>query len=179
MDARRIRDPSRRRPDLPRRLVDRLPGEDAESLLAAAAAAIRAEDPGPTASPLIRRLSIAAETFRADLAKRPGIIAGYPWFEVWGRDTLIALPGLYLVPGKIDGAMRILRETFASMQDGLVPNRIPERRRGRRVPHGGRHALALRGGRLVADRLGETHPFVTDELLLALRDAFEAVLRGT
>ena len=159
--------------------VDRLPDAASSELMADAAAAIRSEDPGPPASPLVRRLSIAAEVFRADLARRPGIIAGYPWFEVWGRDTLIALPGLYLVTGKLEGAMRILREMIASMQDGLIPNRIPESGETAEFHTADATLWLFETVRLIADRLGERHPFVTDELLLALRDAFEAALRGT
>ena len=57
---------------------------------------------------------------------RPSVISGYPWFEVSGRETLLALPGLYLVPGKIEGAMGVLRELIQAMEDGLVPNRLPD-----------------------------------------------------
>ena len=98
--------------DRPRWLVasvDKLPSGEPEALLEAARAAILAEDPGPSAPLLQRRLTIAAETFRADLARTPGVVAGYPWLEVWGRDALAALPGLYLVTNKIDEAVRVLR----------------------------------------------------------------------
>lgn len=50
------------------------------------------------------------------------VIAGYPWFSDWGRDTMISLPGLFLATGRLDDARRVL-ETFASMEkDGLIPN---------------------------------------------------------
>lgn len=52
------------------------------------------------------------------------IIAGYPWFGDWGRDTMISLPGLTLVTGRHDVAERILR-TFGRFVDrGMVPNRF-------------------------------------------------------
>lgn len=54
------------------------------------------------------------------------IIAGYPWFADWGRDTMIALPGLTLSTGQLPLARRIL-ETWAGYVDqGMIPNRFPE-----------------------------------------------------
>jgi predicted glycogen debranching enzyme len=54
------------------------------------------------------------------------IVAGYPWFGDWGRDTMIALPGLLLVTGRLGEAGRTL-ETFALAQrDGLIPNRFSD-----------------------------------------------------
>jgi predicted glycogen debranching enzyme len=54
------------------------------------------------------------------------VIAGYPWFTDWGRDTMISLEGLCLTTGRFDTAARILR-TFAShIRDGLIPNLFPE-----------------------------------------------------
>jgi predicted glycogen debranching enzyme len=158
--------------------VEKLPQGEPEALLSAAEASLRAEDPGPSAKPVERRLTIAAEAFRADLARRPGIIAGYPWFEVWGRDTLLALPGLYLVPKRYDGAMRILRQVIACMQDGLIPNRIGDDE-APSAPAPDTTLWLFEVARLLADALGDRHPFVTDELLLALRDAFDAALGGT
>ena len=53
------------------------------------------------------------------------VIAGYPWFGDWGRDTMIALPGLTLATGRFDTARRIL-QTFARFVDqGMLPNVFP------------------------------------------------------
>jgi glycogen debranching enzyme len=80
----------------------------------------------------VRRLVLAADAF---LFARPldeapdgeSVIAGYPWFGDWGRDTLIALPGLTLATGRRDGARRILT-TFAGFVDrGMLPNVFPGR----------------------------------------------------
>ena len=61
-----------------------------------------------------------------DSAEGVTVIAGYPWFGDWGRDTMIALPGLTLVTGRHDEARRILRTWAALVRDGLLPNHFPE-----------------------------------------------------
>jgi predicted glycogen debranching enzyme len=74
------------------------------------------------------RLELAAEQFcvrRAD--GKPTLIAGYPWFTDWGRDTMIALPGLLLARGRIDEAREVLRGFCAHLDRGLIPNRFPDR----------------------------------------------------
>jgi len=54
------------------------------------------------------------------------IIAGYHWFGDWGRDTMIALPGLTLVSGKYDIARGILKTYAQYCDSGMIPNRFPE-----------------------------------------------------
>ena len=54
------------------------------------------------------------------------VLAGYPWFADWGRDTMIALPGLTLATGRIREAEAILRVFADHVQDGLLPNRFPD-----------------------------------------------------
>ena len=79
----------------------------------------------------IRQLVLAADQFvvRRPLADDPdgmSVIAGYHWFGEWGRDTMIALPGLALVTGRPEIARRILT-TFARFVDrGMLPNRFPD-----------------------------------------------------
>jgi len=60
---------------------------------------------------------------REDLAT---VIAGYPWFSDWGRDALIALPGLAIETGRLDLAGRVLAALAAAASEGLVPNRFAE-----------------------------------------------------
>ncbi|MEO8286879.1 MAG: amylo-alpha-1,6-glucosidase [Chloroflexota bacterium] len=56
----------------------------------------------------------------------PTVLAGYPWFTDWGRDTMIALPGLSLPTGRVREANKILR-TFAHFaREGLIPNNFPD-----------------------------------------------------
>jgi len=60
------------------------------------------------------------------------VIAGYPWFGDWGRDTMISLPGLTLTTGRPEVAASILR-TFARYVDqGMLPNRFPD---SGEIPH--------------------------------------------
>ena len=53
---------------------------------------------------------------------RPAVIAGYPWFGSWGRDTLISLPGLCFSTGRIADGIEILTEIGRHERDGLLPN---------------------------------------------------------
>jgi glycogen debranching enzyme len=54
------------------------------------------------------------------------VIAGYPWFTDWGRDTMISLEGLTLMTGRGNEAARILRTFAHYVRDGLIPNMFPE-----------------------------------------------------
>jgi predicted glycogen debranching enzyme len=54
------------------------------------------------------------------------IIAGYPWFSDWGRDTMIALPGLTLATGRPDVARGVLRSFTRYLDSGLLPNNFPD-----------------------------------------------------
>lgn len=53
---------------------------------------------------------------------RPAVIAGYPWFASWGRDTLISLPGLAFCSGRIGEGIEILTEIGRHEREGLLPN---------------------------------------------------------
>jgi predicted glycogen debranching enzyme len=54
------------------------------------------------------------------------IIAGYPWFTDWGRDTMISLEGLTLLTGRHPEARSILHTFAKHIRDGLIPNLFPE-----------------------------------------------------
>ncbi len=53
---------------------------------------------------------------------RPEVLAGYHWFDAWGRDTLISLPGLTFHAGRTDFGLRVLAEMGRHVEDGLIPN---------------------------------------------------------
>jgi len=50
------------------------------------------------------------------------IVAGFHWFEAWGRDTMISMPGLLLCTGRKEKAKKIFRSAAASLRNGLLPN---------------------------------------------------------
>jgi predicted glycogen debranching enzyme len=74
-------------------------------------------------SPLYR----AADAYLVQRGSGTTIVAGYPWFTDWGRDTFIALRGLCLAAGRLDDARRILLEWSGAISDGMLPNRFPDR----------------------------------------------------
>jgi predicted glycogen debranching enzyme len=81
---------------------------------------VRGGDPGR----IDMALESAARHFLVETSGRTGIIAGYPWFTDWGRDTMIALPGVCLETGRVDHAQAILRSYAGQMRQGLIPNRF-------------------------------------------------------
>ena len=78
--------------------------------------------------PAARRLVLAADAYiaRRDSTGGKTILAGYPLFSDWGRDTMIALSGCTLAAGRFEDARSILRTFLAYEKDGLVPNLFPE-----------------------------------------------------
>lgn len=73
-------------------------------------------------------LFLAADNFIVQRGERgsTSIIAGYPWFSDWGRDTMISLPGLTLVTGRYELAKSILSTFSRYVSQGMVPNRFPD-----------------------------------------------------
>ena len=55
------------------------------------------------------------------------LIAGYPWFGDWGRDTFIAMRGLCFATGRFEDARDILAEWAGAVSEGMLPNRFPDR----------------------------------------------------
>ncbi len=78
---------------------------------------------GTFATPLDR----AADAYLVQRGKGKTIVAGYPWFTDWGRDTFIALRGLCLATGRLDDARDILLEWAGAVSEGMLPNRFPDR----------------------------------------------------
>lgn len=77
--------------------------------------------------PVLQRLALAADQF---IVKRGdhllSVIAGYPWFSDWGRDAMIALPGICLATGRFDEARKILTAFSGYVSEGMIPNRFPD-----------------------------------------------------
>ncbi len=81
----------------------------------------------PVIDDATRTLGLAADQF---IVQRDNdlktIIAGYHWFTDWGRDTMIALPGLTLATGRFDDSKKIIQAFAQSISQGMLPNRFPD-----------------------------------------------------
>jgi len=78
--------------------------------------------------PLLPRLARATDAYRVRRADgTPTIIAGYPWFTDWGRDTMISLPGIFLSSGRLEQARQLIEGFLGHLDRGLIPNRFPDR----------------------------------------------------
>ena len=109
---------------------------------------------------------------------RLGVIAGFPWFLEWGRDTFLSLPGLTLSRGRTEECAEVLQGAVPFLRDGLLPNVFgadPE------DSHYGSADAALWFARaaLLYRRAGGSEALVRRELLPALESMAEAYLAGT
>jgi predicted glycogen debranching enzyme len=71
-------------------------------------------------------LAAASDQYLVSRGDEKTVIAGYHWFGDWGRDTMIALPGLTLLTGRYDVARSILRTFAKHVDQGMLPNRFPD-----------------------------------------------------
>jgi len=74
----------------------------------------------------VQQLVLAADQFIVKRDSGQTVIAGYHWFGDWGRDTMIALPGLTLTTGRHETAAAILRTFARYVSEGMLPNRFPD-----------------------------------------------------
>ncbi|HEX5646520.1 MAG TPA: amylo-alpha-1,6-glucosidase [Nitrospira sp.] len=79
----------------------------------------------PGRDPLAGTLWCATDSYLSARDAGQTVVAGYPWFTDWGRDTFMALPGLCLVTGRHDTAWRVIESYCAHVSEGMVPNRFP------------------------------------------------------
>lgn len=73
---------------------------------------------------VVAALKQAAANFLVQTSNRDSIIAGYPWFTDWGRDTMVSLPGICLHTGNVAIARKILSDYGTQIFQGLIPNRF-------------------------------------------------------
>ncbi len=97
----------------------------------ATAVAVNASEDAPPATQTKTRLLHAANDFivsrqRPDGAQAASVIAGYPWFSDWGRDTMISLPGLFLTTGRFEQARLVLTLYAEYVSEGMIPNRFDD-----------------------------------------------------
>ena len=89
-------------------------------------AGVAVDDHAASPDPLVQQLTAAADQFIVQRGELNSVIAGYHWFADWGRDTMIALPGLTLMTGRPEIARNILEAFAASADQGMLPNRFPD-----------------------------------------------------
>ena len=128
--------------------------------------------------PIIQLLVTAADHFVVRRGDLHTIIAGYHWFSDWGRDTMIALPGITLTTGRFDIARDILRAFAASADRGMLPNRFPD---AGEAPEYNTVDATLWFFEAIRSYLRYTgdYAFVREHLYATLKDIIQWHLRGT
>jgi predicted glycogen debranching enzyme len=152
-----------------------LPDGDPADLVMDAAQHLLAQDPGEDWSPAVRALDVAAEQYV--LEQNGTIVAGYPWLDVWARDTLVALPGIHLARGRIDRAKTCLAYICASLERGLLPQRLG-RKTDEFEPALDATLWLFEAVRQFAAQARSEQEFVRDTLFPALKSVFERVAEG-
>jgi predicted glycogen debranching enzyme len=135
-------------------------------------------DASPARDTFAMLLTTAADQFIVARGDQKSVIAGYPWFGDWGRDTMISLPGLTLVTGRFEDARNILRAFARSMDQGMLPNRFPE---AGETPEYNTVDATLWMFHAVSEFLRYTgdYDFVRDELYQPLAESVSWHQRGT
>ncbi|WMY11466.1 amylo-alpha-1,6-glucosidase [Paraburkholderia phenoliruptrix] len=72
------------------------------------------------------RLQRSADAYVVQRNEGRTLLAGFPWFTDWGRDTFIAMRGLLIASGHLDAAEAILLEWSGTLSEGMLPNRFPD-----------------------------------------------------
>lgn len=123
------------------------------------------------------QLERAVSQFFVATKERSSIIAGYPWFTDWGRDTMISLPGSLLRTGHVPEARSILRDYAGQMFQGLIPNRFVEE--GERPDYNTVDATLWFANAIYKTLLAEWDIKFAKEMAKVLRDVFEWHVKGT
>jgi predicted glycogen debranching enzyme len=130
----------------------------------------------------IKQLILAADQFivarpLADIPESFSVFAGYPWFDDWGRDTMVALPGLLLATGRPEVAAGVLRNYARFVDRGMLPNRFPD---AGDAPEYNSVDAALWFFQAVRQYYAATHDLsLVREIFPALAQIIDAYTRGT
>lgn len=133
---------------------------------------------GHSANPLLQQLIRALTQFLMVRDNALSVVAGYPWFVDWGRDSMIVLRGVLCLEGGLHVATQVLRVFASAMRHGLLPNRYPD---VGETPEYNTVDATLWFGVVVDSwmRRGGSRCIAANTLLPAMRHAFEAHLQGT
>jgi len=132
----------------------------------------------PDANDPVRSLTVAADQYLVARGEQKTIIAGYHWFADWGRDTMIALPGLTLATGRFAIAKSILLEFAGHVNQGMLPNRFPDAGESPEYNTVDATLWFFEAVRALVHHTKD-HQFVRDNLYQALRDIIAWHVRGT
>jgi predicted glycogen debranching enzyme len=116
----------------PRREIDKSPEYDFNAEITRRRSFVQSVSKVPAISnpsETVRRLARSANDFVVYRKAPDGtdgctVIAGYPWFGDWGRDTMISLPGLFLVTARFAQAKQVLSVFASYVSEGMIPNRF-------------------------------------------------------
>jgi predicted glycogen debranching enzyme len=124
------------------------------------------------------QLVLAADQFLVTRGDGQTVIAGYPWFSDWGRDTMISLAGLTLATNRPKIAKGILLEFSKHISEGMLPNRFPDR--GEKAEYNSVDATLwyFEAVRAYIKSTGD-HAFVRKQLYSKLSEIVTWHLRGT
>ena len=132
----------------------------------------------PIEDSFAQSLTAASDQYVVSQGGEKTVIAGYHWFGDWGRDTMIALPGLTLPTGKYEVARSILRTFAKHVDQGMLPNRFPD---AGETPEYNTVDAALwffEAARAYLAYTGDLE-FVRDELYTVFADVISWHVRGT
>lgn len=137
----------------------------------------------PVRDSFVRALTVATDQFIARRDEGSTIMAGYPWFMDWGRDTMISLPGLTLCTGRFSMARDILRTFSHRVSQGMLPNRINDPHPPQQVESADYNTADaalwfFEAARAYAAASGD-YDFLQDELYPVFADIIEWHVRGT
>jgi predicted glycogen debranching enzyme len=157
-----------------------LPGETAVVVASTEGIDLAADWQSPEEAPdedLAGALRSAARHFLVRGPDRTSIIAGYPWFTDWGRDTMISLPGLCLHTGRVADARRILLDYRSQVTQGLIPNRFVEQ--GKTPDYNTVDATLWFANAIYKTLEAEWEPDFAAKSMTALQEVYQWHVKGT
>ncbi len=124
------------------------------------------------------KLAAAADQFIVRRGARHSIIAGYPWFADWGRDTMISLPGLTLCTARSGIAREILEEFSGWISEGMLPNNFPDKGEEPAYNSVDSALWYFEAVRAYAELTGD-YKWIFDRVYGGLEEIINAYIRGT
>jgi predicted glycogen debranching enzyme len=132
----------------------------------------------PNSDSFVQALTVAADQYLVRRGEDWTVIAGYPWFTDWGRDTMIALPGLTLFTGNTEIARGILRNFARHVDMGMLPNCFVDTSRTAEFNTVDATLWFFEAARAYADVTGD-YEFVREELYPVFTSIVDFHIKGT